>query len=431
MMNRPVQIVHFDLDRALPRTASSTPDRGTFAVFWYRGLPLGHRTLAPGPLSEDRLAAAALDAIAPAASAYLAAAGLGEIRATSSRPSAELEEVRQRLARMPTPAPSRADHAGPISVVVPTRERPRALERCLASVHASRRRPDEIVVVDNAPRSGVARRVVARFPGVSYVAEPRTGSSAARNAGVAAASGRLIAFVDDDETVHPEWLGWLARGFVDPRVALVTGLVLPAELETRAQRIFERRYSFIRGYLPRTFGAAFYRRTRGRGVPVWEIGGSGNLAIRRRVFERLGGFDEDLGAGRAGGCEELELFYRALAAGWDCRYEPRAVTHHRHRRDRGALRRQLYGYLRGHVTAALTQAARHRDRGNFYHLLVRLPAVYARYGLRALAGDPAFAADLLAAEIAGCVAGFGYYRRHRSRLSARPSGGERIAWAEA
>ncbi len=315
--------------------------------------------------------------------------------------------------------------ADSISVVVPTCDRPDRLEACLRSISALRHQPLEIVVVDNSP-SPASRRVVESFPGMRYVAEPRPGSSAARNAGVAASRGEIVAFADDDETVHPDWLGQLAAGLEDPSVGLVTGLVQPAELATEAQRIFERRYGFGRGYVAKTFDGELYRSTRHRGVPTWEIGGSGNMAIRRQVFDRLGGFDERLGAGRAGGCEELELFYRALAAGVRCRYEPRAVTYHTHRRDMTALKQQLRAYMRGHVAAALVQWSAHRDIGNLHHLLWTLPKVYAGYSLRCLLGDRTYRASHLAAEITGCLAGVGYYLRHRSQ-DPRPVPAEEFA----
>ncbi len=441
-MSAPRDVMHLDLSQGLNSLMQAR--RCALAVLWWHDLPLGQLAL-DGPAA----AADVLKAIAPAIDAYLAAdplashrwrpldqrgeplplleAALAELDNLSSlqptTPKLESEDVcAQREGLLEGGAgPSNASRParvawGAISVVVPTRDRPEELAACLESLAALREQPLEIIVVDNSPGASPAtRQVVASFEKVRYVAEPRRGSSAARNAGVAASRGELIAFVDDDETVHPDWLAWLAGGFRDPRVGLVTGLVLPAELATEAQQIFEQRYSFARGYVARTFDADLYRATRSRGVPVWEIGGSGNMAIRRDVFERLEGFDERLGAGRAGGCEELELFYRALAAGWSCRYEPRAVTHHRHRRDMASLKRQLRAYMRGHVAAALTQWAGHRDTGNLRHLLWTLPTVYAGYCLRSLLGDPTYRASHLAAEIAGCLSGVGYYRQHRSR----------------
>ena len=430
-------VIHLDLSQGLDFRLRA--GRRALVVFWWRDLPLGQLTVDGPPSPAD-----VLQAIAPAIDAYLAADPLASHRwrplDQRGEPRALLEAGLAELDNLSSAAALRAEKSS-VSIVVPTRNRAEQLAACLESLAALEDQPLEIVVVDNAPAEDGARatdddapsatRRVVEDAGVRYVAEPRPGSSAARNAGVAASRGELIAFVDDDETVHPGWLGRLAAGFRGAKVGVVTGLVLPAELATEAQRIFERRYGFGRGYVARTFDAELYRATRSSGVPVWEIGGSGNMAIRRDVFEQLGGFDEQLGAGpgRAGGCEELELFYRALAAGWSCRYEPAAVTHHRHRRDMASLERQLRAYMRGHVAAALTQWAGGRDAGNLRHLLWTLPRVYAGYCLRSLFGDPTYRASHLAAEIGGCLAGVSYYRQHRTE--AHPHYPARAATASA
>ncbi len=415
-------IVHLDLAEGIMPFAEA--DRGVFVVFWWRDIPLGQLELEPSQrsMTASELAWVALRTITPAVDAYLAGTGFVAPR-RRQRPTGRDGDPR-RLLRVALSLLDSRQGSGPcsaaqaeqppasISVVVPTCDRPQRLAACLRSLAGLREKPLEIVVVDNAP-SIATREVVEAFPEARYVAEHRSGSSAARNTGVHHCRGELVAFVDDDEAVHPDWLSHLRNCFHNPTVGLATGLVLPSELETEAQRIFEQRYSFARGYVARTFDAALYRRTRNRGVPVWEIGGSGNMAIRRHVFEQLGGFDERLGAGRAGGCEEFELFYRALAGGWSCRYEPRAVTEHQHRREMKDLERQLYAYMRGHVASALVQLSRFRDLGNLRHLMWTLPKVYAGYTVRSVLRDPAYRARLLAVEIAGCVAGLGYYRRHR------------------
>jgi GT2 family glycosyltransferase len=99
-----------------------------------------------------------------------------------------------------------------ISVVIPTFRRPDALARALESVlaHASRGGSVEVVVVDNDARRSAAPtvsalQVAATLP-IRYVHEPAAGVANARNAGVAAARGRFIAFLDDDETATAEWL---------------------------------------------------------------------------------------------------------------------------------------------------------------------------------------------------------------------------------
>ena len=102
-----------------------------------------------------------------------------------------------------------------VSVVIPTFRRPDGLRRAVQSVIAQVRQPDEVVIVDNDPdgsAAGIAAnmKAVAHFP-VIYVHEPRPGVSNARNAGFAAATGRFIAFLDDDEVASPDWLGALVE----------------------------------------------------------------------------------------------------------------------------------------------------------------------------------------------------------------------------
>ena len=97
-----------------------------------------------------------------------------------------------------------------VSVILPTFRRPDGLRLALESLLGQRRMPDEIVIVDNAPEGGAkaaaaTARAVARCD-VLYVHEPCAGVSNARNAGWAAASGRHIAFLDDDEIASPVWL---------------------------------------------------------------------------------------------------------------------------------------------------------------------------------------------------------------------------------
>jgi cellulose synthase/poly-beta-1,6-N-acetylglucosamine synthase-like glycosyltransferase len=83
-------------------------------------------------------------------------------------------------------------------------------------------------------------QLVAQMPDIRYVQEPRPGLSVARNTGIRQSKGDIIAFTDDDVTVHPNWIARLQQSFPDPQVMAVTGLVLPAELETEAQFIFEK-----------------------------------------------------------------------------------------------------------------------------------------------------------------------------------------------
>jgi glycosyltransferase involved in cell wall biosynthesis len=291
-----------------------------------------------------------------------------------------------------------------LSLVICTRDRPGELDRCLKSLPAQTRPPDEVIVVDNASRTDDTRRVAERH-GAAYVREERPGLDIARNAGAAASQGDIIAYTDDDTILHPAWLSRIADAFDDPKIWAVTGLVLPAELETPAQCIFEKVWGFGRGFQRRDFGPQFYAETRRRACPAWEIGGGANMAFRRNVFADIGGFDERLDVGAAGCSGDSEYWNRLLHAGGTCRYEPSAVVYHYHRRGVEGLSAQIRAYMRGHVVALLVQFERTGERGNLRRLSRSLPGWYLRQGLRCLAGRRNASICLWFEEVCGCLEG--------------------------
>ena len=440
-------VVHVDLAAPLCVVSSPRDIAGLQLVFWFDGLPLGRCEVTPDalPLSIAALAALASQAVAPAVGARLFAQGfaaplralhpeaesVGDVAAllACERP---LDELRTRLMRRgggtevaeradactaPHTTPARADGApaaADVSVVVCTRDRPEALARCLASLRRARVRPREIVVVDNAPSTDGTRRVVSALPEVRYVHEPRPGLAIARNTGVRATTGHIVAFTDDDVMVDAEWISRLLPPFAQERVMAVTGIVLPGELESTAQRMAEERlWSFNREFRPRTFDAQYFARMRARGVPVWHVGAGANMAVRRDAFARVGPFDERLGAGAAGCSEDSEFWYRLLAEGWSCVYEPAAVVFHFHRADLDGLRRQWHAYMRGHVAALLVQFARYRHWGNLRRIALQLPIFYALWLRDLLRRRRRDEAALWWAAVSGAIAGIGFYVRHR------------------
>ena len=182
-------------------------------------------------------------------------------------------------------AESAAASLPPVSVVVCTRDRPVSLENCLDSL-ARLDYPDyEVVVVDNASRGQAVRDVVLRS-GFRYVREERAGADWARNRGAAEARHDLIAYLDDDACASPGWLRAIARAFADPSVSAVTGMVLPAELETGPQMLFEEYGGMSKGIHPRNFD--------GRALDPHALlsphncGVGANMAFRREVLHRVG-----------------------------------------------------------------------------------------------------------------------------------------------
>ncbi|UHD17141.1 glycosyltransferase family 2 protein [Thiocapsa bogorovii] len=229
------------------------------------------------------------------------------------------------LSELERPVHSEADD---LSVIVCTRDRPGPLRTCLNALSAQKAPPGEILVVDNSS-DRTAASVCLDFPRVRYLHESSSGLSRARNCGVAAATRPLVAFTDDDVEVHERWSGEIVRAFEESDVESVTGLVISATLDTEAQRVFQMEMGgFGANCLPTRFGRIFFEETRHRGTQVWHVGAGANMAFRRALFERIGGFDERLGAGAAGCSEDSEIWYRILATGGECFYEPRALVFH-------------------------------------------------------------------------------------------------------
>jgi succinoglycan biosynthesis protein ExoM len=137
------------------------------------------------------------------------------------------------------------------TIVIPSYRRPDDLERAIASVLAQQGldAPYDVLVVDNDP-AGSAAPVAQRLAGASsvpihYVHEPRPGISHARNTGVAQASGRYLAFLDDDEVVDPHWLARLLETLHRFDADAVVGPVLPRfpeglEIDAYRRRVYTR-----------------------------------------------------------------------------------------------------------------------------------------------------------------------------------------------
>jgi hypothetical protein len=273
--------------------------------------------------------------------------------------------------------------------------------------------PDyETVVVDNRrsiPVDDPLPSLLAERPWVRVVRESRPGISAARNAGVQNSSGDIIAFTDDDVRVDRNWLRALgARFALDSSLRAVTGLILPAELESPAQVWFERYYggfgaerSFEALTIePDTTRGSLLRgsRVRARDVAgttvkhfaVYGIGtyGAGaNMAFRRSAFEAIRDFDVALGVGTpARGGEDLAALIDVLWTGGSMGYEPAAFVHHRHRREYDELVHQLDGYGLG-FGAMLTSLVWH-DKRHLACLLAQVPLVATRLVKGALARVP-------------------------------------------
>ncbi|GLW99712.1 glycosyltransferase [Microtetraspora sp. NBRC 16547] len=251
-----------------------------------------------------------------------------------------------------------------VSVVIATRERPGMLEKCLTAVRGLDYPRFEVIVVDNAPvTEDTAAMVTTRFPDVRYLREPRKGLARAHNRALPEARGEIIAFTDDDVVVDRHWLRAVAGGFAAAeRVGCVTGLIVPAELATRAQAMLERHGGFAKGFERRVLSLEEPGDDPLFPFAAGTFGSGANMAFDAALLRRMGGFDPAMGAGTpARGGDDLLAFFRIITAGRRLVYEPRAITWHHHRRSEADLATQVFGYgvgLGAFLTAAVTAEPR-------------------------------------------------------------------------
>ena len=296
-----------------------------------------------------------------------------------------------------------------VSIVVATLDRPDGLRECLKCLLAQKTsRKIEIIVVDNHPASGLTPPVVAEFPGVRIVAEPRRGLAYARNAGFAVSSGSIIATTDDDVILPSIWLEKLVAPFIQAEVMAVTGNVLPLALETSAQVYFEIYGGLGRGFQRCEYDTKWFESFRFGAVQTWEIGATANAAFRATIFSdtQIGLMDEALGPGMPSGVgEDTYLFYKILKEGYTVVYEPSAYAWHQHRSGIHSLQRQLYNYSKGHVAYHLTTMLRDRDLRALYHLLLALPKFHFKRLIQRLLGRGDYPLKLILIEFMGNLTG--------------------------
>ena len=336
----------------------------------------------------------------------LRAAVFAACRAERSR------DVAARSLRVRMGAPTPVWPVPTASVIVCTRGRPSSLAGLLDALADLDPAPSEIVLVDNAPPAGADCRDLARNAGALYVREDAPGLNRARRAGIAAATGELLAFTDDDCLPPRRWLSVLPELFANSNVGAVAGPAFPAALDTRAERRFERAASFSRGLARADLDFMVLS------PPLATRAGAGaNMVVRRTLLDRLGDvFPAELDAGtrtQSGG--DAYALFRFLAAGSRVVYDPRLYTYHRHRSDPRRLHDAIrgYGVGLGALAAKLLIEDREPDA-------LRIFGWLASQYLRTVAGGLAGARDPVEVRLAwdylrGGLAGPGAWRGSRRR----------------
>jgi GT2 family glycosyltransferase len=227
-----------------------------------------------------------------------------------------------------------------VSVIVPNWNGLDFLDRCLRSLRGQTLSPSEVIVVDNGSTDGSTEFVERAYPEVVVLAQSRNlGFAGGVNAGIKAASGDLVALLNNDAEADPDWLRHLVgrMAAVGPEVGVVTSKIVAFDTGTIDST----------GDFVDTYGRAV---PRGRGEPddgrydqaVDVFSGSGGASLyRRAMLDRVGLFDEDFFAYY----EDVDLGFRARLAGYRAVFEPAAVVRHHI----GGTSGKLPGFGRYHI----------------------------------------------------------------------------------
>ena len=196
-----------------------------------------------------------------------------------------------------------------ISVVIPHLNQPEHLRRSLEAVHTQKglRANFEVIVVDNGSKT-LPKDICALWPDVTLLQEPTPGPGPARNKGVSAAKGQIIACVDADCRAESHWLATILAAFEDPDVEIIGGDVqVPYQdrMNPTALEAYERVYA----YRNHQYVASGYS-------------GTGNLAFRKTAFERVGGF------GGIEIAEDKDWGLRAGKLGVKTHFVPAMIVYH-------------------------------------------------------------------------------------------------------
>ena len=210
-----------------------------------------------------------------------------------------------------------------ISVVIPNWNGKKFLAGCLDSLLTQTYEPIEVVIVDNGSKDGSVEYLQENYPQVKLVTFPvNTGFSPAVNAGIKASTGEMVALLNNDTVVDPNWMAELIKAMQEhPEAGSAGCKMLAYDDHTLLDGAGD---GYRRGGLPGRIGHK--ERDTGRfDRKRYLLGACGGAALyRRELFDAIGLFDEDYFAY----LEDVDLGLRAQAAGFKCIYVPTSIVYH-------------------------------------------------------------------------------------------------------
>lgn len=261
----------------------------------------------------------------------LSAAGMRSLRELElgQAASANARLLGRRLldAGLAHPHPAPGDPRDRVTVVIPVRDRARALARCLSALDPSL----AVTVVDDGSQDGETIAAVAARHDARLMRRARSGGpAAARNAALDEIATELVAFLDSDCVPSRDWLSALVGHFDDPLVGAVAPRMRPL-VKGHANAVAR----YLQARSPLDMGASPAAVQPGSRVAYLP---SAALLVRRAAIDvGYGGHAIDTGGGHALGAgfdeslrygEDVDLVWRLHDAGWRIRYDPSAIVAH-------------------------------------------------------------------------------------------------------
>lgn len=227
-----------------------------------------------------------------------------------------------------------------LSVIVCTNNNVNGLRNCLGALKNSITEKDEIIVVEYSKEYKYTELLLKNYPEITYTKEGNLGK--ARNAGIKLAKNSIVAFTDDELMVSKTWADEIRNSFLNKNVMAVSGLVIPVEINSATELLFNRYWAYNRGYSELTFDYTYFNDHIKNKEPFWGIIVSNNMAFKKSIFEKSSLFDEDI----ENEITDEVMVYNILSKGWECVYQPTVYVYEQATVTTKKIKKQFFDHMK-------------------------------------------------------------------------------------
>lgn len=228
-----------------------------------------------------------------------------------------------------------------ISIIIPTKNRPILISKCVQSILQNIAQKYDAIVVDQSTTKETIHCIKQLYNSRLRLVQYKIGGkSAALNRGIDIAKGDILAFTDDDCFVSKQWLSTIQKSFMDnPNISVVFGKTLPYQPNRHKGQI-----------CPCIFLNENKKMITKPCLHYRHIGFGNNMAVRKSLFEEIGNFKEWLGPGSIGSnAEDAEMSLRLLIKGRKILYNPNMIVYHNKWLSANEMKKQHLSYVCGEM----------------------------------------------------------------------------------